>query len=234
MRQRCANKAFSLVELLIVMAIIIVLIAMLMPALSKAKESGKAARCAANLRQLQLAAMNFATDTGHLPYATSFWQDNRDGTWTHIPGWVAWYDHVAGEKKTSGASPGNGTYDWEDKNTVQGTSCVTNGSLWTYVSSGATAIDLKSKNIYLCPSMVRKDVLLPGTDPKWPVRSYSMNLAVSYAIIVGVTTASQTVLFGDDRNVMASLDGQFGINEIGTWHVNKGQVVYIDGHVAKL
>jgi len=56
------RRGFTLVELLVVVAIIALLLAMLLPALSKAREVAKRTRCGANLRGVNVASQTFAAE----------------------------------------------------------------------------------------------------------------------------------------------------------------------------
>src|SRR5437016_3594702 len=56
------RQAFTLVELLVVIGIIALLISILLPALSKAKESANRTVCASNLKQLATALLLYTGD----------------------------------------------------------------------------------------------------------------------------------------------------------------------------
>ena len=61
------RRAFTLVELLVVVAIVATLIGLLLPAVQQVREVANLTRCRNNLHQMALAVSHFEADQGHLP-----------------------------------------------------------------------------------------------------------------------------------------------------------------------
>jgi prepilin-type N-terminal cleavage/methylation domain-containing protein/prepilin-type processing-associated H-X9-DG protein len=110
--------AFTLVELLVVIAVIAILAALLLPALSKAKARAMEVNCAANLRSWGQAFYLYAADNnGYLPHTDDEGRD--DPPFTYDPkhpereycyvdmlppymGAPPWRDYLDGQKPTGG------------------------------------------------------------------------------------------------------------------------------------
>ena len=71
-RRAAAFRAFTLIELLVVIAVISILAALLLPALTRSKDSARAVQCVNNLRQLAIGSTVYAGDTGRFPSILSW------------------------------------------------------------------------------------------------------------------------------------------------------------------
>lgn len=83
-------KAFTLVELLVVIGIIAILVALLLPAVQAARESARQSQCKNNVKQLALGCLQHEEAVGHFP----------TGGWGG--GWVGDTDRGFGQKQPGG------------------------------------------------------------------------------------------------------------------------------------
>jgi len=131
------RRGFTLVELLVVIAVIAILMAILMPALNRAREQGKRAVCLSNLRQLTLAWIIYADENEDCIVNGMGGIDRTSGGIITEKAWVGkcWHDQY-----------GQG-YQLSIQQQVQ---ALMEGALWPY------CLNIK---LYRCPTGFRGEML---------------------------------------------------------------------------
>jgi prepilin-type N-terminal cleavage/methylation domain-containing protein/prepilin-type processing-associated H-X9-DG protein len=97
---KARKRAFTLIELLVVIAIIAILAAMLLPALSAAKETARRTACTNNIKQLALAWVMYANDNQDklMPNPPNAGAQNASLAW--VNGYLSWAPNNADNTNT--------------------------------------------------------------------------------------------------------------------------------------
>jgi prepilin-type N-terminal cleavage/methylation domain-containing protein/prepilin-type processing-associated H-X9-DG protein len=163
------RKAFTLVELLVVIGIIAVLIAIILPALNNARAAANSTACLANLRQMGQAVQMYAmSNKGLLPYG--YWNGSRPiGPNANYPISTDWTILLLNTlaSKQHGVNYTDETGKWggvkelfRDKDTVEGTA-VTHYSAHPRLMPDLSDVDVAAaiatlQTVYLTPYKVAR------------------------------------------------------------------------------
>ncbi|MFI4912670.1 MAG: type II secretion system protein [Sedimentisphaeraceae bacterium JB056] len=249
--RKLKNKAFTLIELLVVISIIALLMAVMMPALGKARELAKASICSSNQKNLGSALSLYSTDyNGKIPPASVLTSNAGDN---------------------GGVTPG--PYDPVEK---AGFGRYWTGKIQGYLSESSTYNDSedwmnsKGANVTFCPSswpFNRQKLIENNLADQWQV-SYGMRYWIDphkgnssyyqYKRLSSIKTAADFFLVADSHtfwynapfmgiqpafsNKGAEITEEEAVSYAGTGpmlhavharHSGKSNLLFADMHVSK-
>lgn len=103
---RTRKSGFTLIELLVVIAIIALLAALLLPAITKAREAARQAQCTANLKNIGVAFFKYSTRSPSGAYTSGASDFRRDGCMDTY-GWVADIVNIGDGNMNESLDPSN-------------------------------------------------------------------------------------------------------------------------------
>ena len=220
------KRAFSLIELLVVIAIIAILCALLLPALSKAKQTGSRALCTSNHKQLNYALTQLAQDQDDKIAYASAWRDEP----TALRAWVA--DSMSGRggwnkwAQTDEPLLQSPLFDYAGKGIYK---CPEDKSMVTYKNKAVIRPRSYSMNIFV------------GGWSGWPFgednqfkvhRKYS-EVNDPSQLFTFIEMPASSINAGNFR-VVPNVKGKasvFSMDWPGVYHINGSVVSFADGHV---
>lgn len=222
------RRAFTLLEAIVTMGIVATLLAILVPSVRSVQEAGRSTRCAANLRQMAMAALSYATHYGETMPAALLYRARPEGLAV-----LAW--------------------DFEQR--ADGT--VLPGPMWKFTNDPSDILRCPSYHAAEAdaiggevPSGYNYNTSYIGAEGRWPELAQDGTWLDGWSVARrGIPVAqhrrpSETALFGDAgraggtnrfmRAPSAAVEGDLGTVYAGGQafrHIGCTNVAHLDGHV---
>lgn len=230
-------KGFTLVELLVVISIIALLLAVLMPALSKARDQGQRVVCLSNLRSLTTAWCTYAADNSYAIVGGI--TGVSDTSTAESQYWNAWVE-VPQDAAGNYSSSLDTSFEFKDASMEDEIRGIEKGLLFKY------ARDIK---VYHCASDPRNRngeawrsfTIAAGMNTDYKL--YNDSFLVDNAKKMSqIKLASQKYVFVENRDVRGWNAGFWDIrapskarsewwNVVAGWHKKSSDWGFADGHV---
>ncbi len=209
-RHKTQRRAgFTLVEILVVIAIIGILAAILFPVFRNAREAGRRTACQSNMKQLGLAFQQYTKDSGdYYPFPGNY------------QGWGLpsghWVTGTNNQPLADIVAPGNDEGGWKSPNVAN-------------TGAGGIAPYTRNAEVYICPSAEY------GEDKHL---SYSMNCAVGGINGARVKEPSSIVLLVDENEALNDgffwASAQTASTDTATANHGGPNFLFADGHAKAL
>lgn len=209
------KRAFTLLELLVAVAILGVLVALLLPVLSRVRDKGRQTQCLNNLRQQALAFAMYLPEQGDVFPAPGSAMNGH-----HPEDWLWWQVELDANRSAIARYVASGVFmtnlyqcpaDYEARNTDTTLSANTNFCRFSY------SLTSFERTNGMSPGLA---TLITSAGRAYRFRSASVN-----------NPSGKILLLEEERSKINDARWVPGISTVTTRHRQRGNAAFCDGHV---